>query len=115
MMLDWLNNNQAVSAAEDSQVPDAPETPAPIFAYRALKGILFGSPDYDREDEDEDNKENVAPASPTQKLKAAVRNESRRGNVEFSASSSPLRSKSATSPNTHARERHHPRSPVPRK
>lgn len=33
---------------------DAPETPAPVFAFRALKGVIFGSPN----DDDERNKEN---------------------------------------------------------
>lgn len=54
---------------EDSRFADAPETPAPIFAYRALKGFFFGSPN---EDDDvpakahriggDENKENVPPA-----------------------------------------------------
>ena len=54
-MPDWTRDDQ-------SQIPDAPETPAPLFAYRALKGILFGSPEYD--EEEENNKENVAPVAP---------------------------------------------------
>jgi hypothetical protein len=102
-MLDWLNTNQAASATEESQIPDAPETPAPIFAYRALKGILFGSPEYDNEDED---KENIAPSSPIQKVNQSVQGQSRSGQVN----SLPLRSKS---PNSRARERY-PASPSPR-
>jgi hypothetical protein len=93
-MLDWLNANQAASVTEESQVPDAPETPAPIFAYRALKGILFGSPDYDNEDED---KENIAPANPIQKVTPSVQDQSRSVHV----SALPLRSKS---PQSRARE-----------
>jgi Cut12 conserved domain len=42
-------------AMEDSLFPDAPETPAPVFAYRALKGFIFGSPN----DEGDDNSENT--------------------------------------------------------
>ena len=54
-MPDWARDDQF-------QLPDAPETPAPLFAYRALKGILFGSPEYD--EEEQNNKENVAPIAP---------------------------------------------------
>jgi hypothetical protein len=39
----------------DFTILDAPETPAPLFAFRALKGAIFGSPN----DEDERNKENA--------------------------------------------------------
>jgi hypothetical protein len=54
-MLDWLSSDQRGNYAE-SQILDAPETPAPVFAYRALKGVLFGS--YD-DDDDENEKENI--------------------------------------------------------
>lgn len=56
-MLDWLSYDQRATYAETSQIFDAPETPAPFFAYRALKSVLFGS----HEDEygDDDEKENI--------------------------------------------------------
>lgn len=38
----------------DLTILDAPETPAPLFAFRALKSAIFGSPN----DDDERNKEN---------------------------------------------------------
>jgi hypothetical protein len=38
----------------DFTILDAPETPAPLFAFRALKSAIFGSPD-----DDERNKENA--------------------------------------------------------
>lgn len=103
-MLDWLSAHQATSTAEESQIPEAPETPAPIFAYRALKGILFGSPDYDNEDED---KENIAPAIPIPKIKEPLQKPPQKNDV----GSSPLRSKS---PNNRARQTH-PVSPSVRK
>jgi len=56
-MLDWLTSDHRGTYAE-SQMLDAPDTPAPVFAYRALKSVLFGS--YDDEDEDENEKENIA-------------------------------------------------------
>lgn len=103
-MLDWLSAHQATSTAEESQIPEAPETPAPIFAYRALKGILFGSPEYDNEDED---KENIAPAIPMPKVKEPLQKPPQKNDV----GSSPLRSKS---PNNRARQTH-PVSPSARK
>src|SRR2546421_3112852 len=106
-MLDWLNKNQAASNAEVSQILDAPETPAPVFAYRALKGILFGSPDYDEEDE---NKENITPATPIEKPKKTVQKVDRRGRVD----SSSLHPNLARSPNARRREGYHV-SPPPRK
>jgi hypothetical protein len=56
-MLDWLTTDQRVSYTEASQILDAPETPAPLFAYRALKSVLFGS--YDGEESDDNDKENI--------------------------------------------------------
>jgi regulator of replication initiation timing len=106
-MLDWLNANQAASNTEVSQILDAPETPAPVFAYRALKGILFGSPDYDEEDED---KENHTPVTPIEKTKKAVQKVDRRGCVDLS-SSLP---KFAQSSNARQREGYQV-SPSPRK
>src|SRR5271155_3984053 len=106
-MLDWLNKNQAASNAEVSQILDAPETPAPVFAYRALKGILFGSPDYNEEDED---KENITPATPIEKPKKAVQKFDKRGRVN----SSSLQPNLAQSPNARRREGYQV-SPSPRK
>ena len=88
-------------------MPDAPETPAPIFAYRALKGILFGSPDYDDEDED---KENVAPAIPDTSVKGVLRIAAR----DATMGSTPVRPKPIQSPSNQTRDRH-PVSPSPRK
>lgn len=56
-MLDWLSNTQQASAAEASQILDAPQTPAPLFAYRALRSVLFGS--HEGEESDENDKENI--------------------------------------------------------
>ena len=106
-MLDWLSNNHGASATEDSQVPDAPETPAPIFAYRALKGILFGSPDDDDEDED---KENVAPAIPDPTEKGAQQVTAR----DAAMGLTPVRPKPTQLPSNQTRERQ-PVSPSPRK
>src|ERR1700722_7429286 len=106
-MLDWLNKNQAALNAEASQILDAPETPAPVLAYRALKGILFGSPDYDEEDED---KENITPATPIEKPKKAVQKVDRRGRVD----SSSLQLNLAQLPNARRREEYQV-SPSPRK
>ena len=44
--------------AGDETILEGPITPAPIFAYRALRGIFFASPDSSPEHE---NKENIAP------------------------------------------------------
>ena len=43
----------------EDTVLDPPATPAPIFAYRALKGWFVGSPDSSPE---QDNKENISPS-----------------------------------------------------
>ncbi|KAK5065278.1 hypothetical protein LTR84_001116 [Exophiala bonariae] len=45
--------------SSDSNIAEDPVTPAPVFAFRALKGVLFGSPEtpFDRE---ESNKENAS-------------------------------------------------------
>ena len=106
-MLDWLNAHEVVSGEGESQMQDPPDTPAPIFAYRALKGILFGSPDYDSEEED---KENIAPAISTDASIKPAPIHSRRANVD----PSPLQPKITQSPNSRTRERY-PVSPSPRK
>lgn len=56
-MLDWLITDQNAQCADSSRILEAPETPAPVFAYRALKSVLFGS--YDGYESDEGDKENI--------------------------------------------------------
>jgi hypothetical protein len=108
-MLHWLSAHPATSAAEESQIPDAHETPAPVFAYRALKGILFGSPPYDSDDED---KENIAPVvAPLPTVKAPLPPQQKPPPKRDVNPSSPLQSKS---PNNRARPPH-PVSPSPRR
>ncbi|KAL2426531.1 hypothetical protein ABEF95_002623 [Exophiala dermatitidis] len=51
----------------DETVLEAPVTPAPVFAYRALKGLFISSPD---SSPDHDNKENVHPNIMTSPMKA---------------------------------------------
>jgi hypothetical protein len=80
-MLDWLSNDQRASYAESSQIIDAPQTPAPVFAYRALKSVLFGS--YDDDDGNDNEKENI----PLQ---------TRGSKVSFDAQRIPLNPKSST-------------------
>ncbi len=65
-MLDWLSGDQRASYAESSQILDAPETPAPLFAYRALKSVLFGS--YDDQDGIDNEKENIPLETRTSKF-----------------------------------------------
>ncbi|KAJ5177001.1 uncharacterized protein N7482_002878 [Penicillium canariense] len=52
-MLDWMKGNEA-GAADTSTVLEPPETPAPVFAMRAFRSALFGTPGA----EEEENKEN---------------------------------------------------------
>ncbi|KAJ6110054.1 hypothetical protein N7486_002289 [Penicillium sp. IBT 16267x] len=42
-MLDWMKGNEP-EAADTSKVLEPPETPAPVFALRAFKSALFGTP-----------------------------------------------------------------------
>ncbi|ERF74736.1 hypothetical protein EPUS_04905 [Endocarpon pusillum Z07020] len=88
-MLDWLSSDQRASYAESSQILDAPETPAPLFAYRALKSVLFGS--YDDEDGNDNEKENIPL-------------ETRPSQVSVNSQRSPLKPKSST-----------PQRPTPRR
>ena len=106
-MLDWLNGDGQCSGVELSQIHEAPETPAPLFAYRALKGILFGSPDYDSEDE---NKENVAPVQLAQKVKESDHTSPR----ALRGDSSPLQTKASQTVSSRTRDAA-PTSPSPRK
>ena len=47
---------------------DAPETPAPVFAFRALKGAIFGSPN----DDNERNKENATSPKQVPTLRSKI-------------------------------------------
>ena len=68
-MLDWMKGNEAADAAglsplalvltqlanpprDTSKVLEPPETPAPVFAIRAFKSALFGTPGADEETKD---------------------------------------------------------------
>ncbi|KAF9890977.1 hypothetical protein FE257_005234 [Aspergillus nanangensis] len=51
-MLDWISAQDG-HAADTSKVLEPPETPAPVFAIRAFKSALFGTPGADDEDKTE--------------------------------------------------------------
>ncbi|KAJ5626851.1 Spindle-body formation-associated protein [Penicillium herquei] len=44
-MLDWMKGNEGLEATDKALEP--PETPAPVFAIRAFKSALFGTPGED--------------------------------------------------------------------
>ncbi|KAJ5665082.1 Spindle-body formation-associated protein [Penicillium maclennaniae] len=48
-MLDWMKGNEG-KAADASKVLEPPETPAPVFAMRAFKSALFGTPAVEEEE-----------------------------------------------------------------
>lgn len=87
---------------EDSQFPDAPETPAPVFAYRALKGFFFGSPadddDHHRskhhERQSDENKENISPVKrhPSSPKPHSTTQGNRKRGLANDAISSPMKS-----------------------
>ncbi|KAJ5134642.1 Spindle-body formation-associated protein [Penicillium atrosanguineum] len=49
-MLDWMKGNEG-NVADTSKVLEPPETPAPVFAMRAFKSALFGTPAVEEEEE----------------------------------------------------------------
>ncbi|GAB1212131.1 hypothetical protein ATERTT37_001258 [Aspergillus terreus] len=50
-MLDWITGQDDPVAADNSKVLEPPETPAPVFAIRAFKSALFGTPSAEDDDE----------------------------------------------------------------
>ncbi|GFF51821.1 hypothetical protein IFM58399_09165 [Aspergillus lentulus] len=65
-MLDWISgqSNHVAHLADNSRVMDPPETPAPVFAIRAFKSALFGTPGAeDEEATDQNPKLDENPAS----------------------------------------------------
>ncbi|GIJ85563.1 hypothetical protein Asppvi_004422 [Aspergillus pseudoviridinutans] len=65
-MLDWISgqSNPVAHSADNSKVMDPPETPAPVFAIRAFKSALFGTPGAeDEEVSDQKSKSDEKPAS----------------------------------------------------
>ncbi|KAM5502369.1 hypothetical protein McaMca56_001810 [Microsporum canis] len=68
-MLSWLaGSNQGVAGADESMVVDAPETPAPVFAYRAFKNAMLGTP-VAEVDEDKDLTIPIRPLNPSSNKK----------------------------------------------
>ncbi|KAJ5775314.1 uncharacterized protein N7511_000325 [Penicillium nucicola] len=57
-MLDWMKGNEQ---GEDSKLFEPPETPAPVFAIRAFKSALFGTPGADEEDGKHVSKPTISP------------------------------------------------------
>ena len=57
-----------VSAMAEFTILDAPETPAPVFAFRALRNVIFGSPN----DEDEGSKENAGSPKQAPTLRSKI-------------------------------------------
>ncbi|KAE8383235.1 spindle pole body formation-associated protein-domain-containing protein [Aspergillus bertholletiae] len=65
-MLEWITG-QNEQFADNSKVLEPPETPAPVFAIRAFKSALFGTPGADDEDqmEREPNPKNLLANQPS--------------------------------------------------
>jgi hypothetical protein len=57
-----------VSAMAEFTILDAPETPAPVFAFRALRNVIFGSPN----DDDEGSKENASSPKQAPTLRSKI-------------------------------------------
>ncbi|KAF7593780.1 hypothetical protein BBP40_010836 [Aspergillus hancockii] len=64
-MLEWITG-QSEQFADNSKVLEPPETPAPVFAIRAFKSALFGTPGADDEDltERQSNPKNLTANQP---------------------------------------------------
>ncbi|GBF65054.1 hypothetical protein TMEN_7771 [Trichophyton mentagrophytes] len=63
-MLSWLAGSNQGVAGDESMVLDAPETPAPVFAYRAFKNAMLGTP-APEVDEDKDLTIPIRPLDPS--------------------------------------------------
>ncbi|KAK2765976.1 hypothetical protein FQN54_007491 [Arachnomyces sp. PD_36] len=51
-MLDWISGaprGDYMDSADDSKLPEPPETPGPVFALRAFKSAIFGTPGIEEE------------------------------------------------------------------
>ncbi|RAH77357.1 hypothetical protein BO86DRAFT_323378 [Aspergillus japonicus CBS 114.51] len=56
-MLGWITGQEEqVADLDNSKVLEPPETPAPVFAIRAFKSALFGTPAADNDNEDTGNR-----------------------------------------------------------
>ncbi|EFR00731.1 hypothetical protein MGYG_03736 [Nannizzia gypsea CBS 118893] len=63
-MLSWLAGSNQGVAGDESMILDAPETPAPVFAYRAFKNAMLGTP-APEVDEDKDLTIPIRPLNPS--------------------------------------------------
>ncbi|KAJ5345284.1 hypothetical protein N7452_003288 [Penicillium brevicompactum] len=50
-MLDWMKGNEGAQAPDDSKLLEPPETPGHVFAIRAFKSAIFGTPGAEEEPE----------------------------------------------------------------
>ncbi|CAG8214903.1 unnamed protein product [Penicillium salamii] len=50
-MLDWMKGNEGANAPDDSKLQEPPETPGHVFAIRAFKSAIFGTPGAEEENE----------------------------------------------------------------
>ncbi|CAG7974655.1 unnamed protein product [Penicillium olsonii] len=50
-MLDWMKGNEGAQAPDDSKVLEPPETPGHVFAIRAFKSAIFGTPGAEEDSE----------------------------------------------------------------
>ncbi|KAI9374935.1 spindle pole body formation-associated protein-domain-containing protein [Aspergillus egyptiacus] len=74
-MLDWVGG-QNHQAADDSEVMEPPETPAPLFALRAFQSALFGTPKADEEDNTKLDLKSEDPPHNSQARKAGISQQS---------------------------------------
>ncbi|CDM29456.1 hypothetical protein DTO013E5_5208 [Penicillium roqueforti] len=95
-MLDWIKgNDQSTQATDDSKLLEPPETPGHVFAIRAFKSALFGTPGAEddgknaspRQSGHQRSKSDTTTSAPTE-----IKTDAKSGDATYNPTGSPTKS-----------------------
>ncbi|KOS44689.1 hypothetical protein ACN38_g4402 [Penicillium nordicum] len=95
-MLDWIKGNEQIAqATDDSKLLEPPETPGHVFAIRAFKSALFGTPGVEEDENNASQKQSSHQRSKSDTTKLApteIKTDAKPTDVTYNPTGSPTKS-----------------------
>ncbi|KAJ9485483.1 hypothetical protein VN97_g7881 [Penicillium thymicola] len=95
-MLDWIKGNEQIAqATDDSKLLEPPETPGHVFAIRAFKSALFGTPGVEEDENNTSQKQSGHQRSKSDTVKLApteIKTDAKPTDATYNPTGSPTKS-----------------------
>ncbi|CAI7599179.1 unnamed protein product [Penicillium discolor] len=95
-MLDWIKGNEQIAqATDDSKLLEPPETPGHVFAIRAFKSALFGTPGAEEDENNASQNQSGHQRSKSDTIKLApteIKTDAKPTDATYNATGSPTKS-----------------------